>query len=237
MDYDNDCTTTLDLRTHRHCLFFSTRLIPFHLTSQTFAIWIIIWVEVRRIVERFCWIRYVEFWLAIDHIWAMYRMNRHRGCPKTRPQRFIDINKRAQQSHIKHIKHTGTYSRTECGILLYIEKKKIHPEHIVHASLFSSEHISTASSNSRFRCLCSAAAKSGSSAAALIVLWSSETSSASGGVMGARDGDGGSEGAEELLLLLVSSKTSVADSADGDGVGITACVFFKKLWSTVNWIA
>ena len=55
--------------------------------------------------------------------------------------------------------------------------------------------------------------------------------------MGARDGDGGSEGAEELLLLLVSSKTSVADSADGDGVGITACVFFKKLWSTVNWIA
>lgn len=25
---------------------------------------------------------------------------------------------------------------------------------------------------------------------------------------------------------------------DGDGVGITACVFFfKKLWSTVNWIA
>src|SRR4051812_28270786 len=41
------------------------------------------------------------------------------------------------------------------------------PEHIIQASLFSIEHMSFASSNSRSLCLASAAANSGSSAAAL----------------------------------------------------------------------
>lgn len=129
----------------------------------------------------------------------------------------------------------------------------------MHASLFSNEHINFASSSSRSLCLCSAAAKSGSSAAALAVLGSSETRSSLGEVIGPGDGDGTFECASDdddgpfndgvtlSTLTLADPLTFGVDGSafpfelgegDGEGVGITAGVFFfKKLWSTVNWIA